>query len=67
MFFYIFPVKPDATDETKRRLNLKELLKDHLVIVMLFKLTDVTFGLVLLCYYFLMVRMVYEIQNIAYE
>jgi hypothetical protein len=54
ILFYAL-VEEDETDETKRRLGLKQLLKDHLVIVQLFNLTEVTFGLALLCYYTVMV------------
>ena len=48
-------VPVDMLDENKRRLTPKELLKDHLTILELFKLTEVTYGLVLLVFYLIMV------------
>lgn len=44
-------VQEDPKDQTKRRLSLKYLMKDHLIIVEMFKLTESCFGGVMRSFY----------------
>ncbi len=40
-----------GADQFHRRLDLKHILKDHLILVQLFRMTESVFGFVLLTYY----------------
>lgn len=47
----LFTEKEDINDQNKRRLSLKFLMKDHLIIVQMFKLTEAAFAHVLISFF----------------
>jgi hypothetical protein len=49
-----------GNDQFNRRLELKEVVKDHLILLQLFQMTDTVFGTILLIFYCFQVNSNFE-------